>query len=70
MSKTSDFQEEIFDTSKARSAAIWGAASTLLFSFASLELRLREPAKPTGTTESGYPQGQRMHETERSPGVA
>ena len=45
------------------------ALSTLLFSFASLGLRLREPAKPTGPTESGYPQGHRMHETGRSLGA-
>lgn len=44
-------------------------ASTLLFSFASLELRLSEPAKPAAPTESGYPQGHRMHKTEHSAGA-
>ena len=45
------------------------ALSTLLFSFALLGLRLRGTAKPTGPTESGYPQGHRMHETGRSLGA-
>lgn len=45
------------------------ALSTLLFSFASLGLRLREPAKLTGPMESGYPQGHRMHETGRRLGA-
>lgn len=44
-------------------------ASTLLFSFASLELRLSEPAKPAAPTESGYPQGHRRHKTEHSVGA-
>ena len=46
-----------------------GGASTLLFSFASLELRLSKPAKPAVPTESGYPQGHRMHKTEHSAGA-
>lgn len=47
-----------------------GGASTLLFSFASLELRLSEPAKPAVPTESGYPQGHRSHKNEHSAGAA
>lgn len=47
-----------------------GGASTLLFCFASLELRLSEPAKPAAPTESGYPQGHRLHKTEHSAGAA
>lgn len=46
-----------------------GGASTLLFSLASLELRLSEPAKPAAPTESGYPQGHRMHKNEHSAGA-
>lgn len=45
-------------------------ASTLLFSFASLELRLSEPAKPVAPTESGYPQGHRMQKNGHSAGPA
>lgn len=45
-------------------------ASTLLFSFASLELRLSEPAEPAAPTESRYPQGHRLHKTEHSAGAA
>lgn len=45
-------------------------ASTLLFSFASLELRLSEPAKPAAPMESGYPQGHRLRKTEPSAGAA
>ena len=45
-------------------------APTLLFSFASLELRLREPVKPAVPTESRYPQGHRMHKNEHSTGAA
>lgn len=41
----------------------------VIFSFASLELRLSEPAKPAAPTESGYPQGHRMHKTEHSAGA-
>lgn len=44
-------------------------ASTLLFSFTSLELRLSEPAEPAVPTESGYPQGHRMHKNEHSTAV-
>lgn len=40
------------------------------FSFASLELRLSEPANPAVPTESGYPQGHRLHKTEHSAGAA
>lgn len=42
----------------------------VIFSFALLELRLRKPAKPAAPTESGYPQGHRMHKTEPSTGAA
>lgn len=47
-----------------------GGASTLIFSFASLELRLSEPAEPAVPTESGYPQGHRMHKTEHRAAAA
>lgn len=40
------------------------------FSFASLELRLSEPAKPAAPTESGYPQGHRTQKTGHSVGAA
>ena len=46
-----------------------GGASTLLFSLASLELRLSEPAKPAAPTESGYPHGHRLRKTELSAGA-
>ena len=42
-----------------RTAGTEKGASTLIFSLASLELRLSEPAKPAAPTESGYPQGHR-----------
>lgn len=47
-----------------------GCASTLIFSFASLELRLSESTKPAAPTESGYPQGHRMQKTGHSAGAA
>lgn len=42
----------------------------VIFSFASLELRLSEPAKPAAPTESAYPQGHRLRKTEHSAGAA
>lgn len=56
--------------SDAQPAQRRGGASTLLFSFASLELRLSESAKPAAPTESGYPQGHRMQKTGHSAGAA
>lgn len=47
-----------------------GGASTLLFSFASLELRLSEPVESAAPTESSYPQGHRTHKNEHSAAAA
>lgn len=55
--------------SDAQPAQRRGGASTLLFSFASLELRLSESAKPAAPTESGYPQGHRLRKTEHNTGA-